>query len=365
MPWIDFGTLPLWANSLAFVAVAAVVWIAGTKMSRYAYTISERTGIGKALLGLLLLGGITSLPEVAVSIAAGLNGDTVLAVNTLLGGVALQVAILALGDAVYGRDALSSIIVQPVILLQAALDVVLLVAVAAGITVGEVGVLGVGIWATAIFVLYLTSIWLVRAYQWEPGWKAYAQRADSLYPKSAIEEVDEQVPGGAIDESGEQAERGRPLRRVILQTIGAGAAILVAGFGLARVADALAMQTGLGQSFVGAVFVATSTSLPELSIVISAVRIRQYEMAFANIFGTHMFNLALIFLVDVMNPKGFALNEVGRFSLFAALLGITVTIVYLIGLIERKNRAILRVGVDSIVVLIVYLGGLIILYQIR
>jgi Ca2+/Na+ antiporter len=56
--------------------------------------------------------------------------------------------------------------------------------------------------------------------------------------------------------------------------IAAGAAVILAGgFLLSETGNRLAEQTGLGESFFGAVFLALSTSLPEISIVLAAVTI--------------------------------------------------------------------------------------------
>jgi len=47
------------------------------------------------------------------------------------------------------------------------------------------------------------------------------------------------------------------------------------------------------------------------------------------------------------------------------LLGIVVTAIYVAGLIERRDRAFARMGVDSIRVLVTYSGGLFLLYHLR
>jgi cation:H+ antiporter len=116
---------------------------------------------------------------------------------------------------------------------------------------------------------------------------------------------------------------------------------------------------------VGAVLVAIATSLPEVSSTVAAVRLGQYELAFADIFGTNLLDLALVTLADAGYAGPPVLNEVGRFSSFAALLGIAVTGIFLGGLIERRDRVVLRMGVDSALVLVVYLGGLLVLYGLR
>ena len=63
--------------------------------------------------------------------------------------------------------------------------------------------------------------------------------------------------------------------------------------------SALSEQTGLGASFIGATLLASSTSLPELSTTITAVRIGSYDMAVANIFGSNLIMVALILPADV------------------------------------------------------------------
>ena len=95
-----FENVPLPANIAVFVVAAIIVWIAGTRLSLYADAIARRTGIGQAALGVLLLGGVTSLPEIAVAGSAAISGAGALAVNNLLGGFTMQVAILAVADAV-------------------------------------------------------------------------------------------------------------------------------------------------------------------------------------------------------------------------------------------------------------------------
>jgi cation:H+ antiporter len=408
---LQFSDNPLWLNLLAFAAAAAVVWFAGTNVSKYAQTISERTGLGAAFVGLILLGGITSLPEVAVTVSAGLTGNAALAVNNLLGGVAMQVAILAIADAFIGRDALSSIVVEPVIMLQATLDILLLFVIASGIAVGETAVVGVGVWSTGILLLYVLSVWLVSQYQgrrtWVPRHASEAEPADSAdrpeeresngddgraalrrsferlereldarsggrrprgTPDIREPEPAEDAGGSSEDEEEQREERndGRGgLKKVILKTVAAGLAILAAGYVLSRTGEAIATQTGLGSSFAGAVLVAISTSLPEVSTVLSAMRLREYSMAFSDIFGTNLFDLALVFVVDAVYAGPPVLDEVGTFSLFAALLGIAVTAVYIAGLVERKDRTLARMGYDSLVVVLLYFGGLAVLYTLR
>lgn len=354
----DFKNLSLWITFAVFAVSTGAVWIAGTRIAGYADAISEQTGVGQVAVGMVLLGGITSLPEVAVAITSALAQNPALAVNNLLGGVAMQVAILAVADAVVGRQALTVVVASPAVMLQGAFGILLLSLVAAAIAVGDLPLLGIGAWAWIGLGVYVIAVWKIADSQGRQPWIARkTQEQKTRDARTASED----------EESRRKQERhaAKSLASLGVMTALAAAVILVAGFLLSRTGAAIAEQTGLGQSFVGAVLLAFSTSLPEISTVLGAVRLLRYEMAISDIFGSLLFNTTLIFVVDAAYDGGPVLNEVGTFSLLAALLGIFVTALYLIGMIERRDRTIIHMGVDSLAVIIVYFSGLVLLYQLR
>ncbi|MBJ6127081.1 hypothetical protein [Microvirga splendida] len=128
----------------AFVVAAAFVWSAGTRLSGYLDEISRLSGLGSGFVGLLLLGGITSLPELATVTTASFAGNAPLAINNVLGSAAINVVLLAVADAFLGRRALTSVIGEPTPLLQGVLDILLLALVVIAIVTGDISVLGLG-----------------------------------------------------------------------------------------------------------------------------------------------------------------------------------------------------------------------------
>ncbi|HYD80296.1 MAG TPA: hypothetical protein VEC06_10845 [Paucimonas sp.] len=353
MRLLDFANDSLWINLTVFAASAGAVWQAGTRIAGYADAIARMTGIGHMAVGLVLLGGVTSLPEIAVSLFSAISHNPVLAVNNLLGGVAMQKAILAGADALIGKDALTVVVSSPALLLQGALSILMLAVAAAAIAVRDVPVFGIGIWSWILLALYAFSIWTLAATEGRRPWR----------PADPVPQREPDASGANGDTPGNEPEDSPAT--IIGKTAVAAIVILLAGFLLSQTGDALAKQTGLGQSFVGAVLLGFSTSLPELSTVVSAMRLRQYEMAISDILGTNLFNVALIFLIDAAYPGQPVLNEVGNFSLFVAVLGIVLTVIYLVGLIERRNHTIARMGIDSLAILAVYAIGLFLLYRMR
>jgi cation:H+ antiporter len=346
---LPFADLPLTVNLVVFAGAAIVVWIAGTRLSGHADVIATETGLGRVFIGALLLGGITSLPEGATTVSASLIGNAPLAVNNLIGGVAIQVTILAAADAYLSKRALSTSVREASVLLQGVLLIVVLSLAALGIAAGDVLVLGVGVWSLAILLTAIVAFYLVHRQAVRGTWEVN-------------DAIGKPIPATKSPPSHRDAAG---LRTAVLGTIVAGVLILAAGFVLARVGDVLAEQTGLGSSFVGAVLVAMSTSLPEVSTTLAAVRLGVYSMAFGGIFGTNVLDIAILFLADVVYPGGPVLNEVGRFSIITALLVILLTAIYVAGILERRHKLVLGMGLDSVLVLVLYLGGLFVLYSVR
>jgi cation:H+ antiporter len=341
----DFASLSLPVNIGVFLAGAAIVWLAGTKVTHFTDAIARRFGIGQAAAGILILAGVTSLPEIATSFSAAVTGDAALAVNNLLGSIALQVALLALADLVFDKRALTSIVPDPGVMLQGALNVVLLAGVAVAVIYTDRLLFGAGLWTWGLAFAAAYGIRKLARGESRRPWVAQD------LPERARREPDVDVDGGP--------------QRLFVGAAVAAAAILVAGYVVATSGAALAMQTGLGSSFMGVAFLALATSLPELSTVFAAMRRGLYTMAISDILGTNIFNVALLLGIDLLATGEPVLTRVGEFSAVGALIGVIVTGLFVMGIAERRDRTIWRMGVDSAAVLAVYAGGLVMLYSLR
>lgn len=342
-------------NLMIFTAAACAVWIAGTKIAVYADELAERFELSHALLGLLLLAGITSLPEIATSFTAAHANHAPLAVNNMLGGIAMQVAVLAVADFFFGERALTSVVPDPVVMLQGAFNICLLAFVSMAIIVGDIPFLGAGAWSWGIFAAC--------AYSFIKISKAEARQPWVVSNPDDIEQAKKQSASGK-NENGRSLESDS-LMWLIAKIVISGLVILFAGYTLATVGDVIAKQSGLGESFVGFALMSAATSLPEASMVFASVRRGLYTMAISGILGTNPFNVALIFGVDMIAPGAPVLSNIGDFSAVGTLLGLAVTGLFLMGLVERADRTIWRMGEDSAAVLLVYAGGMFLLYSMR
>lgn len=336
---------PVALNVGLFVLAGVVVWIAGWRLAQYADAFAEKTGLGRVAVGMMLLGGITSLPEITIATTSTLQGTPLLAITDVLGSAALNVVILAIADATFGRGALTSIQGSSRVMLQGVLGMVVMALSIGAYVAGDILVFGVGAWSWLMLLVYLVSVFMMTRAKQGEGWQPAKPRKEHKQEENDKDD--------------------RSLARLGVLIAIAAAAILVAGVTLAQTGAALAEQSGLGLSFFGAVFLAATTSLPEISMTIALARSAQYEMAISGIFGTNLFNVTIIVLVDALHPGGPILPEVGKPASVGALIGIILTSIFLVGLIERRNRVFLRMGYDSIFVLLAYAAGLVVLYLVK
>ncbi|WP_265518668.1 sodium:calcium antiporter [Nitratireductor luteus] len=351
----DFSALPLPLNLVLFTAGAVVVWFAGSRLTYYADAISNATDIGQAAIGIMLLAGVTSLPEIGVTATAAIAGNADLAVNNLFGSIALQVAVLAVVDFLIGRKALTAAVADPTVILQGSLNIIMISAAAAAMVIGDVSVFGVGLWAWGAIAAYVSCIHILSRGRGRRPWLA-----------AGNERVEREPVGENQDHGSSASDReSKTLRSLVVKTAGVAAIILVAGYVVAKSGEAIAEQTGLGSSFVGFVLVAIATSLPELSTALSAARRGLFTMAISDILGTNLINIAMIFLVDLLDTGEPVIGRMGPFAIFGALLAVVLTALFQAGVAERRDKAILRMGYDSLLVLIVYVGGVVLLYTLR
>ena len=349
----NFQNNPIGLNLVLFATAAGVIWFAGTKLERFADAIANRTGLGHAFVGALLLAAATSLTEIATVVTAASLGNHAMAVHNLLGAVVFNTAIMAVADAITGRRGVTERTPRYVLLIQG-LGVVFLLTLV--LTAGAIGRgvdlpskgpeqnIAVAIWTVGLFAAYTGILYLAYRGQTEPRWK----------------------PVGAVPSAEPRAEESPndpdPFAeweswRIYLAFAGASLAVLAGGYTVASTADAISHQTGMSGGFVGFTFLAIATTLPELSTAIAATRAGNDEMAFSNIFGSSAINVALLALVGGIAGAEIIALSGSPTAVFAAGAGIITTCIYLLGFLERRDRTILRMGWDSFAVLVMTIAA--------
>jgi cation:H+ antiporter len=330
-----------WAG---YAACTALILFSGAKLSRYGDAIAVRTGLGRTWIGVVLMAGVTSLPELITGLGSvTYAGAPDIAVGDVLGSCAFNLLILALLD-VFHRPLPLSTRAHHGHTLTAGFGILLLCAVALGRMFG-MRLAPVG-WFGAYSLLFL-GIYLV------------AMRMIFAYERK-------RVAAFAKERTGERGYEEIPLRSAVRNyTLHAGG-VIAAAAALPLAGKGIAESTGLGQTFVGNIFVAASTSLPEVAVSLAAVRMGALDLAVGNLLGSNIFNIGLILsLDDFFFVRGPLLSFADPGHVASAISAAAMTAIAVLGFTYRAERKRLWLAWDSIGMLAVYLGNLLMLYFTR
>jgi cation:H+ antiporter len=336
---------------LIFAAAAAAIWVAGVQLSNQTDILSTRLHLGSAMGGLILLAIATNLPEIAITASASLSGDVGVAVGNILGGIAIQTVVLVALDAfgVRGSRPLTYRAASLVLVLEGALVVAVLAVVIAGSQLPS----SVIWWRVTPGSLLITVFWVVGL--------LLLQRAGHALPwHESGEAPDNQKPprGHSKQKTEQQAkDKGVSTAKAALVFAVAALVTLVAGVILERSGDAAATHIGLSGVLFGATILAAATSLPELSTGLTSVRNEDYKLAMSDIFGGNAF-LPVLFLLATLLSGRAVLPQAHNSDIYLTALAIILTLVYTTGLVFRPSTRIAKMGVDSLVVLSLYVIGL-------
>lgn len=319
-----------------FTAVAAVIVFAGSKLAVLAEKLAGLLHISSSAIGLLLVSIITSLPELSTSLSSVMTvGQPNLALGNTLGSDVFNLMIIALCDILFRKRG---------ILRQSRLRITTLVHYLMMITIllltltlpNSISLGGAHFNAGSLLImaLYLFIFF-------------HTHRNSQTAPHE--EEPD-------IDRS--------ELKKVLLQFVAAALVIVGAGILLAQLGDRIAIETGLGQSFVGALFLAIATSLPELTVSIAALRIGAVDLMLGNIFGSNMFNVFIAAISDMAyNKEALHIStNLSRSQLMTGGCALMATLI-IAGAIRQKKKSPWGFGWESIVIISIYLINLGVLYS--
>jgi cation:H+ antiporter len=326
-----------------FILCAVLIFWAGSMLSKYGDVIAEKTGWGRAWIGAILIAGITSLPELAsgVSAVAWLQRPN-LAAGAVLGSCLFNLALIAMIDLAYqpGRVLAKA---QVVHILSGGLGVLMLGLVALGVFIGParnaVGILGISVLSIAIFSLYAIGGKMIAGLEKE--------RMGEILEKEAI------VEGYA----------SITIKKSYLVFVLSGIAVIVLGIWLASIGDRLADTTGLSRSFVGNLFLALTTSLPEIAASLAAIRLGAIDLAIGNVLGSNLFNIMLFSIYDLVDGKGNFWASLTNSNAFAAVMTMMMTGVVIISLMYRASpKTPYRFSWDGLALAGMYLGSIALLY---
>lgn len=312
---------------LEFFFLTATITFFGFKLSVLADEISDLTGLGRNLIGLILLSSITSLPELVAGISAvTIAQNPNLAVGDIMGSSCFNLATVVLLDffyregSVYNRSTRTHIT-------MCVLGIFLIAFTGFSMSVKDMGWMtfgGLSTYSLIIPVLYLFSI-------------------------STIYRLEKS--------SNETKKKEGTLRPVILKFIGCSLFIVVCGIFLPQTAEKIIHLMGWNAAFVGTFFVALATSLPEIAVTLSALRINAAELAFSNLLGSNIFNFMILAVDDMAYLGGPLLRESDGSHVVTAFSALMMTGLVALALIKPPQKKFLN-AISGLSFLILCIYGL-------
>ena len=329
-----------------FAACALAIAAAGPPLVDAVDAVGERTGVGRVFLGGVLLAGATSLPEFVSVTSAGALGEADLAVGTVLGSNLFNMAI-------FGAVALAApLAVRPSPAgLRAGLAALSLGSVALIFLVVQEPSLGrVGLGSIVLIGLYGSSAFVLFRLE---------RRAGLAQTEAPASESSHRLASATAGPT--TAEGGYSLRRAIGVLLASSAVVFVAAVFLSNAADGIARELKVTGGVVGVIGVAFATSLPEVVTSVAALRKGSSGLVVGNVFGSNLFNLAVLFPSDVAFDGGGLIEAAQNEQAATAAFGLLLMGLAVFALSDRGRTSeggqVRRSRLLGLLILAGYLGG--------
>lgn len=335
----------LFINLGLFIASAVLIAIAGSRLAGVADRLAEVTGLGQALVGAIFLGGCTSLPGIVTSVTAAAGGHAELATSNALGAIAAQTFYLAVADISYSKANLEHAAASVTNLIQATLLVALLAIPLVAMSGPDISFLGIHPATLLIPATYIFGLYLISESQSLPMWKPL--RTSKTMEEAPHVEAEKNSAG---------------VGELILQFAGLAAVVTVGGYGVANTGLNIAHLANLSEGLVGSLFTAVTNSLPELVTTVAAVRRGALTLAVGGVIGGNSFDVMLLALSDVAYRQGSIYKALAGPQIFVIGLTILMTGILILGMLRREKHGIGNIGLESVLLIMVYVGGFIALF---
>jgi len=321
-----------------FFICALIIIVSGSRLSLYAGAISEKTGFSAGLMGILVLAVITSFPEIFTSIgAATLVNAPDLAMGDLLGAVIINVLAIAILGMLSAKGSLMAGQSRANIMTAAFTALMLLAVITSiGLRIAGAppsGALNISAASFILALLYATGIFFI--YRGASGGGAGA---------GARNKID-----GALK----------------IKFIASATAIAASGLWLARIGKGISEFYGWGEMSVGIILMAIATTMPEFVVSFAAAKRGSPHMAAGNLLGSNLFNIFIIFILDIFFREGELFSRISPSNILPASLAAVMTGIALYAMFKRpaKEPAARRISPEAGVIIAVFLIGHYIIFK--
>lgn len=264
----------LLAPSLALILGVVTLVISAEKFVEGAAALAKRLGLPALLIGMLVIGFGSSMPEMVISALSAYGGNPGLALGNAIGSNISNVALILGLTALISPIAVASSVLRRELPYLAIVTLLL-----AGLLYidGELSQMD-GVILMVIFTAMM--IW-------------------SIYLGLKTED------DALADEVEKELAEPLPLVRALLYTIFGLIFLVLSSRILVWGGVEIATNLGVSDLIIGLTIVAIGTSLPELAASIAAVKKNEHDLALGNVIGSNMFNTTIVIgITGVIAPTG-------------------------------------------------------------
>ena len=326
---------------IAFAVCAFTIIYSGSKLSKYGDVIAEKTGLGGSLIGLVMLASVTSLPELVTGVSAVTFANAPdIAAGDVIGSCVFNLFILAaILDAIHKPLPISAKANYSHIL-SAAFGLLLLGLLVFAMLFPQYNmpIKWIGSISILFVFIYFSALKIVSSYE-------------KKQIKMHLEQLAEALKYSDIS-----------MREATLKYVVNALLVIAAAIFLPRIGEQIADLTGLGEAFVGNIFIAFTSSLPEVVVSVAAVKIGSVDLAIGNVFGSNIFNIFILFVDDLLFMQGPLLQYISPIHVISALAAIIMTAISIIGLVYKAENKKLSWGWDSVAMIVVFIINIGLLY---
>jgi cation:H+ antiporter len=322
-----------------FLLAACLIAFFGIRMTYAARDLAAATGMGEALTGAVFIGATTSLSGIIASATAAWHGQAGLAVSNSLGGIAAQTLFLVVADMLYRKTNLEFAAASVENMMMSVQVMILLSVLLIAFNLPDASLFAVHPASFVLIVAYLFTLKLLVDTHERPMWLPRMSRGTVLEP--------DREPG---------VKKGHAKPGLFVDFAVCAAAVAIAGWLIAAAGMVIAERTGLSDGVVGGIFIAVVTSLPELVIAITAIRLGSLTLAVGDIVGGNAFDTLFVAVSDFFYREGpifAAIEPTEKVWLGTAML---MNAVLLMGLMYRERKGIANIGMESALILVIYVG---------
>ncbi len=330
--------LPLAVSILMFIAAAGLIGFFGIRMTALARDLARITRLGEAVMGAVFIGASTSLSGITASATAAWYGDAQLAVSNSLGGIAAQTLFLVLGDIVYRKYNLEYAAASVENMLMSAQLILLLSILLVAFLLPDFSIWGIHPASPVLLGTYLFTVKMLMDTHEKPMWLPRMSRGTVLENKTRPRRI-----------KGETT-------RVVLGFVGCAAVVAFAGWLIANAGLEIVRRSDMSAGVMGGMFIAISTSLPELVVAVTAVRMGALTLAVGDIIGGNAFDTLFIAVSDVFYREGSIYQAVSQQEHLWLSCAFLMTAVLLLGLMYRQKKGFANIGLESAIILLIYVA---------